>query len=410
MTNNNMIFDNNTNLFGCDNGVYDIEEDKFRDYKYDDFVTMSCGYDFIDYRLQDGETPKENYDFEKMNDLANIMEKIHPNTQICDLVWSILASGVSGKCIEKFFVFNGDGSNGKGWTNEFMSIVLGDYYYNVDTSVITQKKKETKGTDPETAAIHKKRYIVMSEPSKHTPIENSSMKNLTGGGVIKARMNYSNDTVVELNNTTVMETNDRPKLREDPTNGDIRRIVDIHFGSTFTDDINNVDEKENVYYADAMIKEKKWKDEHKFYMLNMLFVYLQQLKRLDYKFTTLIPKSVVERTEEYLKQCYDLHAVFLEEFEEDDTENAFVKLKEVVSTIKASASFKELPKFKQVSYNVESIKKFFTTNKIHKKRYKEKLRIKTDNKERDIRSVLLGWKLKIQEEEKDEDKIIIFII
>ena len=36
----------NKDLFGCKNGVYDIVSDEFRKYRFDDYVTMSCGFDF----------------------------------------------------------------------------------------------------------------------------------------------------------------------------------------------------------------------------------------------------------------------------------------------------------------------------------------------------------------------------
>ena len=43
MVDNEMQFDGNRNLFGCKNGVFDIEADCFRPYKFHDFVTMNCG-------------------------------------------------------------------------------------------------------------------------------------------------------------------------------------------------------------------------------------------------------------------------------------------------------------------------------------------------------------------------------
>ena len=52
-----MQFDGNRNLFGCKNGVYDIEADTFRPYKFDDFVTMNCGYDYEE--LREGKRSRE---------------------------------------------------------------------------------------------------------------------------------------------------------------------------------------------------------------------------------------------------------------------------------------------------------------------------------------------------------------
>ena len=57
MVDNEMQFDSNRNLFGCKNGVFDIEYDLFRPYKFDDFVTMNCGFDFEE--LRDGKRRSE---------------------------------------------------------------------------------------------------------------------------------------------------------------------------------------------------------------------------------------------------------------------------------------------------------------------------------------------------------------
>ena len=53
-------------------------------------------------------------------------------------------------------------------------------------------------------------------------------------------MLYSNKTDILLFNTTVLECNDRPKLRYNPTNADARRFVDVLFGSSFTDNPDHV--------------------------------------------------------------------------------------------------------------------------------------------------------------------------
>ena len=37
--------DNNPNLLGFNNWIYDIEKSIFRPPAFDDYVTMSCGYD-----------------------------------------------------------------------------------------------------------------------------------------------------------------------------------------------------------------------------------------------------------------------------------------------------------------------------------------------------------------------------
>jgi hypothetical protein len=95
---------------------------------------MSCGFDFEDLRTKP-ET-KEHLDIHR------ILKQVFPNEEVRKLVMLIFSSGISGKCIEKFFVFNGEGGNGKGLLDEFMKSCLGDYYYEADITLLTQKKWE----------------------------------------------------------------------------------------------------------------------------------------------------------------------------------------------------------------------------------------------------------------------------
>ena len=55
-----------------------------------------------------------------MEDIKRILKKILPYKNVRYLVLIILASGLSGRPIEKFFIFNGAGRNGKGFLNESM--------------------------------------------------------------------------------------------------------------------------------------------------------------------------------------------------------------------------------------------------------------------------------------------------
>ena len=135
-----MQFDGNRNLFGCKNGVFDVECDLFRPYKFDDFVTMNCGFDFEE--LRDGKRDREltQDDMDKFEDIETIMKQVFPDKDVRNLVMKIYGSGVSGKCIEKFFVFNGQGGNGKGLLDEFLRHCLGNYFYEADITLLTTKR------------------------------------------------------------------------------------------------------------------------------------------------------------------------------------------------------------------------------------------------------------------------------
>jgi phage/plasmid-associated DNA primase len=54
-------------LIGFNNGVYDLNKFEFRDGRFDDYITMSVGYDY-----------QENHT-EKYQDLLNFLNDIQPN-------------------------------------------------------------------------------------------------------------------------------------------------------------------------------------------------------------------------------------------------------------------------------------------------------------------------------------------
>jgi putative DNA primase/helicase len=107
-----------------------------------------------------------------------------------NLLLFVLSTALSGRAIEKFFVFNGAGRNGKGFLNEFMKVLLGDYFEYVSPIILTEdpKKKSSAQASPEMAKLSKMRYVVCKEPPKNQPIHNNVMKDLTGGGEVQARM------------------------------------------------------------------------------------------------------------------------------------------------------------------------------------------------------------------------------
>ena len=216
-----------------------------------------------------------------------------------------------------------------------MRCCLGDYFYEADITLLTTTKRGGNGPNQELADIDKKRFLLFKEPGQLSLIENSNLKDMTGGGVIKGRGLYSSKTMVELHNTTVMECNQKPKLKETPTNGDARRICDILFESTFTAIEEDVDEENGIYQADPLLKEEIWKNDHKVYFLNLLFQSVVELKQVKYIMDVFIPESVKKRSNLYLLGCYDIHSMFIELYEMADSSH-FVSLKDVALSCSTS--------------------------------------------------------------------------
>lgn len=398
MANYTLEFDTKTDLFGCENGVLDLMDECFRPYRFDDFITFSCGYDFtpslMGLKVIDNDgiesivtesniTPEFESSFKL---LIDCFMQIFPDEELRNYVFKILATGLSGRAIEKLFVFNGAGRNGKGLTNEFLEKVLGSYFVCVSPTIFSenQKSKSSAGANPEIAKLDKMRYIVSKEPQKNAPFHNSVVKDLTGGGTTSARMLYSSKTDVRLCGTMVVEANVKPCFSEAPKDADVERINDILFESKFTANAEEWDittcGKSNVYPLDAGLKENlKTSVSIRSAMLNILLHNLFLVKAQGYNIDYFKPQSVKDRSLAYLQDSYDLHVIFTSLFEKHSENNQSIyknwkgevedkdwTLSKAVSHLRKSSEFYDLPKDKKKEYTPTACEEFFRKNPFYK--------------------------------------------
>lgn len=431
MANYTLEFDSKEDLFGCENGVIDFAEECFRPYRFDDFITYSCGYEFtpylIDFTIKDKEdkcrkviekdlTEDFNSSFELIMD---IYKKIFPDEELRNYFFKIIATGLSGRAIEKFFVFNGAGRNGKGLTNEFLEKVFGSYFVSVSPTIFSenQKNKSSSSANPEIAKLDKKRYIVSKEPQKNAPLHNSVIKDLTGGGNTSARMLYSSKSNVKLCGTNVMECNAKPPFSEAPIEADAERINDILFASKFITNKEEWDETTGetnyIYPLDSGLKEKlKGSVVHKNTMLNILLHNLLMVKEQDYNVDYFKPDSVKQRSLAYLQNSHDIHNIFNSLFEKRNEANATLykdwkgndkdedwTLPKIVTAITKSTEFAlDLDKEKRKEYKQEGvIETFFMKNTF----YKNSCYNDTKNHAWKLR----GWRRKPIIEDDDDDDL-----
>lgn len=181
--NNDIKFDDKWWLFGFNNMVYDMEDCKFREYRYDDYVSITCGYDW-----------REPTD-EEIKTMNNLIDSIMPIKDERDAYLQILCTGIDGRCCEKLIIQNGFGGNGKGMINDIMLMAIGSYGILANNAILFEKAKT--GSNPEKANLHKKRYAIFREPPEKNKFENSSVKELTGGGMFSARTHNEKETEKE---------------------------------------------------------------------------------------------------------------------------------------------------------------------------------------------------------------------
>ena len=94
----------------------------------------------------------------------------------------------------------------------------------------------------------------------------ATIKEITEGTEINARLNHSNDTKTNLRLTFILECNDKPKLNE-VNDALSRRILDIPFKNKFVDKQEYEDlteeEKKTTFLNNSYYKSSEFKDKDK---------------------------------------------------------------------------------------------------------------------------------------------------
>jgi hypothetical protein len=239
--NNNICFDDKWWLFGFTNKVYDLKMGGFREYKFDDYITITTKYDWRD--------PSEDELF-TMNE---IIDTIMPVASDRNLYLELLCNGLEG--FDNIIVFNGDGGNGKSFSNDLLLVAFGDYGLLANNSISF-----------EIANLNKKRIVIFREPSQTSKFYNSIIKKLTGSGKT-------------IYTTIICECNKKKPLFA-------KHSINLLFRSIFTNIDVLVDEQNYVFKANPEYKEEEFKNKYKYAFLYILFDVYKSYKDNNYKLST----------------------------------------------------------------------------------------------------------------------------
>ena len=289
-------FNGNPYLLGFNNGVYDLLNDEFRDYTFNDYITLTTKYD---YKKPDYEIPEN---FALRDELATLIETIHPDPDYRLLYLQTLASGLDGRAYQKLFLFNGQGGNGKGLTGSLMDITLGEYYHQPGNGILKDVEKANTPS-PDMINLKHKRYINFKEVAG--TIRVAVLRNLTGGGKFCGRYLNQNPETFFMSATFVMEFNNSPELDGKPQRADYRRLVDLFFPINFTDDPNKIDKEiGGLKYkkANTIYETQEFFNSIRDIFLDMLLgvyrTYKDTEKKTGIVFT--IPEIIRKKTDEFI--------------------------------------------------------------------------------------------------------------
>lgn len=377
--NNNIEFEKNPNIFCFNNAVYDLEKCDFliAPNKFD-YMNLTTGYDYREPII------------DEINYLKDIIEKVFPieNERILYLI--ILSTGLYGKTLEKFILANGSGRNGKGFINELAQHTLGDYAYNCANSILLNSI-EGGGANQAISNMNNKRLIFYREPDNgcNKKLNDSTIKELTGGSEINARELYSKKTVTKLKGTHILECNKRPKISGETDPAIQMRLINQEFKSTFTNEDNLIDETNYIFKGNDSLKESSFKEKYRYAFFHILIehwkLFLDKNKNIEF----FIPKNVKEQSEIYLKDSNEIFSWFDENYEKIDDETSIIKIDDI---------FENYTKIEKRDKNKRYFLEYFSKNIFLKKYFKERERRKNIvdiYNVSELKNILFGFKKKI---------------
>lgn len=351
--NRDIKFNENKELLGFKNGVYELREGLFRPFTKNDYITFRCGIDY-EPDSDDGETAQ------RKRDMYGHLVRIFPDAQIREFMMRVYATALTGYPVEHFFICNGGGRNGKSFLHLVLHTLLGDDYAlcNLDPKLLTQQIQANTPT-PELADLSKKRLVMTKEPAASAKLQNDTLKTLTGGAKgLRARQLYGKMIDVDMCLTMVMECNKRPKLAEEPTFAEQERIMDVEFVSRFTSEPEAVDEANHVYLADPTLKDDATIKSLALSLFWLLAPIAQQFLRNGLKITP-VPVKVKDRTKAYMKTSFLLLQIFQEVYEDIPSnaqeEPRWTPLADILKKLKHSESYHVLEKKEKGMFTEEHL-------------------------------------------------------
>jgi len=363
--------------------VYYIDKDEFAEGRQEDYMILNTGYEWQEPSDQD------------VRELEQIIETILPVKEERNLYMTTLATGIHGKTLEKFIMATGFGGNGKGVINELASSAVGNYCYDTMPNQVLMDSISAKN-NPAVANMDNKRLVFCREPSTtNTSMNISTIKEITGGEKIGARMNYSNKMEVSLKSTLIMECNEKPNIDGVKDNASLRRLQIVLFRSTFVsrNKIHEYEGMEHVFVGNPTYKDREFKERYKYAMMKLLMRYFKELRDNNMDYDTFVPPELQKETLSYLQENDELYSWFMEHTVKEEGE--FISIKDFISEYKDSVGLSGREARKWTKKKV--IAKLMASE-FFRKIFRERYQPVNNGKRIDKRNVFVGYRFKDDEE------------
>ena len=237
-------FDAHPYLINCKNGTFDLKHLQFREHHWDDFLTMQTAFD---YGLREIRCDR----WEQF-----VREVTEGNEEKADFLQRALGYSILGTSKEEcmFILYGKTTRNGKSTLLSAIQHMLGDYATVAPVSLICTQYRNPEGSgaaNPVLAGLKGKRFVTMAESEASGKLDESAIKQFTGGEAIKARELYQAPITFTPQFTLWLSCNDLPRI-SDRSLFASDRIKVIEFTRHFAESEQDKDLKDLFRTQDAM--------------------------------------------------------------------------------------------------------------------------------------------------------------
>jgi len=310
------LLDSKSYLIGFENGVYDLKLHIFREGMPEDYISFNTNKYYIPYDISSDE----------VKDINDFFSKLFTNEAVRNYVLDILACAIDGSIIqERFYIFIGEGSNGKSRLLDLIQKSIGDYYSTLPIALLTQKRASSNAAQGELERTRGRRFAVLSEPSDDDKLNIGLMKELSGNDRILVRGLYKEPFEFKPQFKMILACNHLPEITA-LDGGCWRRIRVIDFTSKFCENPNI--EKSNEFPMDLELSDKLERYSEVF--LSML---INRHKNIN-PMKIIEPREVINATNNY-KENNDLIGQFINEnIIKDNDPKSYLKINELHTEFK----------------------------------------------------------------------------
>ena len=251
--------DQNVNLLGFLNGVFDLKEYKFRNALPCEYVSRVINYNF------------EDRDFSDLEQLLRTL--FTPETQEYNL-WK-LGNILAGSNTKTFTAMIGKGNNGKTKViSKCIETAFGGTFNPLPIPLVSTDKFNVSNStaNPEFLKLKDSNINIVSELPSNVVLSCAKFKSFSGGGVQQARKLHSNDIInFNVKGQIWIDTNDMGEF-DNVDQALVNRMDVLEFPYTFKENPNPKNIYEKQLIPDVL---NNVKDYHLKFMNLMLYYYNQ---------------------------------------------------------------------------------------------------------------------------------------